>query len=135
MMDIEWLRKTCLSFPHAKEQIQWGNDLLFKVGGKMFALAPLEPSRVCLSFKCSEETFAELTELPKIIPAPYLARAKWVALEAPEAISRGELMGLLRASYDLVFAKLPKRTREELSRPSRMEDKQGKKPRAKKERG
>lgn len=113
MMDIEWLRDACLKLPGATEQIQWGNDLLFKVGGKMFAIAPLEPAPVCLTFKCSDESFAELTERPGIIPAPYLARAKWVALETPEAMVRGELVELLRTSYDLVFAKLPKRVQEE----------------------
>jgi predicted DNA-binding protein (MmcQ/YjbR family) len=109
MMDIEWLRKICLPLPGTTEQIQWGYDLLFKVGGKMFAVAPLEPAPVCLSFKCSDESFADLTERPGIIPAPYLARAKWVALETPEAISRSELAGLLRVSYESVFARLPKR--------------------------
>src|SRR4030095_3320275 len=98
-MDVEWLRKICLSLPHTTEQIQWGNDLLFKVRGKMFAITPLEAAPVCLSFKCSDEVFAELTELPNIIPAPYLARAKWVALERREAISREELADLPRASY------------------------------------
>jgi predicted DNA-binding protein (MmcQ/YjbR family) len=114
-MDIEWLRKTCLAFPYATEQIQWGNDLVFKVAGKMFAVAPLEPAPVCLSFKCSDESFADLTERPKIIPAPYMARAKWVALETPDAVSRTELSELLRTSYDLVFARLPKRVQAELS--------------------
>src|SRR5258705_11537223 len=114
MMDIDWVRKTCLAFPGVTEQIQWGYDLVIKVGGKMFAVAPLEPAPVCLSFKCSDESFAELTERHKIIPAPYLARAKWVALESPDAITRGELSELLRASYQLAFAKLPKRTQEEL---------------------
>lgn len=107
-MDIERLRKLCLSFPHATEQIQWGNDLLFKVHGKMFAITPLEPAAVCLAFKCSDEAFAELTERPNIIPAPYLARAKWVALEKPDAIAPAELAPLLRTSYELVLAKLPK---------------------------
>ena len=114
MIEIDWLRKICLPLPGVTEQIQWGYDLVVKVGGKMFAVAPLEPAPVCLSFKCSDESFAELTERPKIIPAPYLARAKWVALESPDAIARGELSELLRASYELVFAKLPKRTQEEL---------------------
>jgi predicted DNA-binding protein (MmcQ/YjbR family) len=109
MMDIEWLRKVCLPLRGTTEQIQWGYDLLFKVGGKMFAVAPLEPAPVCLSFKCSDESFADLTERPGIIPAPYLARAKWVALETPEAILRNELARLLRVSYELVFARLPKR--------------------------
>ena len=114
-MDVEWLRKTCLAFPHATEQIQWGNDLVFKVAGKMFAVAPLEPALVGLSFKCSDESFAELTERPKIIPAPYMARAKWIALESSDGISRAELLELLRTSYDLVVARLPKRVQAELS--------------------
>jgi len=115
MMDAEWLRRVCLAFPRTTEQMQWGYDLVFKVGGKMYAVAPLEPAPVCLSFKCSDESFAELTERPQIIPAPYLARAKWVALESPDAISRGELAQLLRASYQQVFAKLPKRIQAEFS--------------------
>ena len=112
LMDVDWLRKLCLSFPGATEQIQWGYDLLFKVGGKMFAVTPLEPAPVCLSFKASPEHFAELTERPNIIPAPYLARAQWVALQTRDALPENELARLLRDSYDMVFAKLPRKTRE-----------------------
>jgi len=115
MMDAEWLRKVCLALPHTTEQMQWGCDLVFKVGGKMYAVAPLEPAPVCISFKCTDESFAELTERPQIIPAPYLARAKWVALEVPEALSRAEMAELLRVSYELVFAKLPKRVQATVS--------------------
>ena len=110
-MDAEWLREVCLALPHTTEHIQWGYDLVFKVHGKMFAVAPLEPARVVLSFKCSDESFAELTERPDLIPAPYMARAKWVALQTRDAVRRDELVELLRASYELVFAKLPKRLR------------------------
>lgn len=111
-MDAEWLRKVCLSFPGTTEQIQWGYDLVFKAGGKMFAVTPLEPAPVCLSFKASPEKFAELTERQNIIPAPYLARAQWVALRTREAVKAEELAGLLRESYELVVAKLPKKLRE-----------------------
>jgi predicted DNA-binding protein (MmcQ/YjbR family) len=114
-MNVDWLREICLSFAGATEQIQWGSDLLFKVGGKMFAVTPLEPAPVCLSFKSSPENFAELTERPNIIPAPYLARAQWVALETRDALPAQELARLLRESYEMVFAKLPKKTREVLS--------------------
>ena len=114
-MNVDWLREVCLSFPGATEQVQWGNDLLFKVGGKMFAVTPLEPAPVCLSFKASPENFADLTERPNIIPAPYLARAQWVALETKDALPRDELAHLLRESYDLVFAKLPKKSKDTLS--------------------
>ena len=115
-MNVDWIRQLCLSFPGATEQIQWGSDLLFKVGGKMFVVTPLEPAPVCLSFKASPETFAELTERPGIIPAPYLARAQWVALETKDALAPEELARLLRESYDLISAKLPKKTREALLR-------------------
>jgi predicted DNA-binding protein (MmcQ/YjbR family) len=114
-MNVDWLRELCLSFPGATEQIQWGSDLLFKVGGKMFAVTPLEPAPVCLSFKASPENFGELTERPNIIPAPYLARAQWVALETKDALQRDELAHLLRDSYEMVVAKLPKKTRDSLS--------------------
>src|SRR5215831_13460705 len=116
-MDAEWLRKLCLTFPGTTEQIQWGYDLLFKVGGKMFAITPLEPAPVCLSFKASPEKFAELTERQNIIPAPYLARAQWVALQTRDAVAREELAGLLRESYEMVATKLPKKMRVTLANP------------------
>ena len=114
-MNVDWLRELCLSFPGATEQIQWGSDLLFKVGGKMFAATPLEPASVWLSFKAAPENFVELTERPNIIPAPYLARAQWVALENKDAVLPEELTGRLRDSYDMIFAKLPRKTRESIS--------------------
>jgi predicted DNA-binding protein (MmcQ/YjbR family) len=114
-MDASWVRDLCLSFPSVTEHVIWGNDLTFKVAGKMFAHAVLEPAPVWLSFKTSPENFFELTERPNIIPAPYLARAKWVALEAKDALSSAELSALIRESYDMVVAKLPKKTRDSLT--------------------
>lgn len=115
-MNIEWVRKLCMSFPHATEKISWGHDLTFRVNEKIFAVTVLEPAPVWLSFKCTPETFVELTERMGIIPAPYMARAKWVALETKEALGAEELKQLLRESYDLVFAKLPKKTQESITR-------------------
>jgi len=117
-MNVDWLRELCLSFPGATEQVQWGYDLVFKVGGKMFAVTPLEPAPVCLSFKASPENFAELTERPNIVPAPYLARAQWVALQTRDAVRQEELAGLLRESYELIAAKLSKKEREKLAKPA-----------------
>lgn len=111
-MNADRLRELCLSFPGTTEQIQWGYDLVFKVGGKMFAVTPLEPAPVCLSFKASPENFAELTERQNIIPAPYMARAQWVALQTRDAIVAEELSRLLRESYEMVLAKLPKKMQE-----------------------
>ena len=61
-MNIDQLRKLCLSFPGATEQTVWEGDLTFKVANKMFAHTVLEVAPVWLSFKCSPENFAELTE-------------------------------------------------------------------------
>ncbi len=113
-MNIDWVRDLCLSFPKATEEEVWTNDLTFKVAGKMFAHTVLIPAPVWLSFKASPEKFAELTERPGIIPAPYLARAQWVALETKDALPPEELATLLRDSYDMVAAKLPKKTRDAL---------------------
>jgi predicted DNA-binding protein (MmcQ/YjbR family) len=115
-MNIDQLRKLCLSFPGTTEQIQWGDDLLFKVGGKMFAVTRLEPAKVWLSLKAEPENFAELTERTGVIPAPYLARAKWIALESPDAFPDAELAQLLRESYELVRAKLPRKISESIGR-------------------
>ncbi|HEV2615080.1 MAG TPA: MmcQ/YjbR family DNA-binding protein [Candidatus Acidoferrales bacterium] len=114
-MDADSVREYCLAMPHATESLQWGDDLVFKIGGKMFAVLVLKPARVWLSFKCSPEEFAELTERPGIIPAPYSARYHWVALETPDAVATTELKRLLRGSYDVVFTKLPRKTQTALS--------------------
>ena len=115
-MNIEFIRAHCLALPHATEHVQWGDDLVFKIAGKMFAGAPLSPARIALSFKCTPEEFDELVERPGVIPAPYMARAYWVALERHDALSPVEIKVRLTRSYQLVFAKLPKKTQAELAR-------------------
>jgi predicted DNA-binding protein (MmcQ/YjbR family) len=115
LMQLDAVRKHCLSFPNATENVQWGSDLVFKIGGKMFAVCTTEPAPVFMSFKCSPEDFAELTERPGIIPAPYLARAQWVALESEGALPAAEAKRLLRQAYDIVLAKLPKSQQAKLS--------------------
>ena len=116
-MDLEAVRKYCLSLPHVTERVQWGNDLLFCIGGKMFAVAGLDakyPTK--LSFKCTPEKFAELVEQDGIIPAPYIARYHWVALEDLTALPQKELKELLKTAYQLVHDKLPKKVREGLAK-------------------
>ena len=114
-MDIEQVHAHCLSFPHVTEVVLWGNDLVFKIGGKMFAVIGLDAgSDHCMSFKCTPETFAELVERKGISPAPYVARYHWVALERFNTLSEKELKSLLRTAYDLVFEKLPKKAKAAL---------------------
>jgi predicted DNA-binding protein (MmcQ/YjbR family) len=122
-----WLRTYCLSLPHTTEHVLWGDDLVFKVGsktiggketgGKMYAAAALGPRGHRLSFKCTPEEFADLTERPGIVPAPYSARMHWVALETEDALPRAEIKRLVRLSYDLVVAKLSKKAQAELAKP------------------
>ncbi len=114
-MEIEAIRTYCLSFPYVTEDLKWGNDLVFSIGGKMFAVLVLEvasPHR--LSFKCRPEGFAELIERENIVPAPYVARYHWVALQRYDALSRQELKALIKDSYEMVLAKLPKKVRQSL---------------------
>ncbi|HXR76372.1 MAG TPA: MmcQ/YjbR family DNA-binding protein [Bryobacteraceae bacterium] len=114
-MRIDWVRRHCLSMPHATESVQWGDNLVFKVGGKIFAIVALEPAKVWLSCKCASDVFGELVERPGIVPAPYLARNHWIALETEHAMSAAEIELIIRRSYDLVIGKLPKKIRAALS--------------------
>lgn len=114
-MDLEAVQKFCLSLPHVTEDVQWQNDLLFRIGNKMFAVASLEAeSSHRLSFKCTSETFAELIETDGIVPAPYVARYHWVALERFDALSERELKVLLKKAYELVRDKLPTKLKKQL---------------------
>jgi len=113
-MDIDAIRRYCLQFPHVTENVQWGCDLCFKVDGKLFLVMPLEPAPVRMSFKASAENFAELCERPGIRPAPYMARAQWLALEQLNTLPDSELRGLLAESYRLVYERLPKKRQQEL---------------------
>jgi len=114
-MDIESVRSFCLSLPHVDEKVQWGNDLLFRIGEKMFAVVSLEPaSDHCMSFKCTPEKFAELLEQEGIFPAPYVARYHWVALKRFDALPDRELKELLRTAYGLVYEKLPAKIKRQL---------------------
>ena len=123
-MNLDAVRKICRALPGVTEDIKWGADLAFSIGGKMFCVVSVEPPH-SISFKCRAEEFGELVERPGLIPAPYLARALWVQeQELGEALDPRELERLLRTSYELVRAKLPKSTREKLTRGARTGGKQ-----------
>lgn len=113
-MDAPGIRKVCLALAGATESVQWGNDLVFKIGGKMFAVTCLDVSPHLVSLKCSPELYAELVEREGFVPAPYLARAQWVAIERGAPVQRGELSGWLRDAHAEVAKKLPKKVRVEL---------------------
>ena len=105
-MNIEQLRKFCLSFPGATEDVKWGSDLCFSVGQKMFVVTGAD-SMGGLSLKCTPEKFDELTERKGIDPAAYVGRYKWVHISDLDAVTAAELKSLIEQSYKLVFDKLP----------------------------
>jgi predicted DNA-binding protein (MmcQ/YjbR family) len=104
-MSVDSIRAYCLSFPQATENLQWGDDLCFKIRGKIFTIVGLDNPRLC--FKCTPETFAELIEREDIHPAPYVGRYKWVMLDRLDAVRGDELEDLIRQSYEMVAAKAP----------------------------
>jgi predicted DNA-binding protein (MmcQ/YjbR family) len=115
-MHIEEIRKFCLALQHTTEDVQWGSDLLFRVGGKIYTSVNLgETGANHLCFKCSPEDFAALVERQGVIPAPYVARYHWVCLERLDALSGEELRSRIAGSYEMVLARLPKRVRDGLA--------------------
>jgi len=126
-MRVEELRKYCLSFPDAAENLQWGDDLCFKIRGKIFAILGLValPQKLC--FKCSPETFSELIEREDIEPAPYVGRYKWVVLNRLDALGGEELHDLIRHSYEMVAAKAPRKRRARKSGAKRVRNAAAKK--------
>ena len=106
---IDDIRSFCMTLAGTTEDVKWQSDLVFSVGGKMYAVVCLDPPHT-VAFKCTRDAFVELVERDGIIPAPYLARAMWVQERGlGEALDRREREQLLRTSYDLVSAKLPKK--------------------------
>jgi predicted DNA-binding protein (MmcQ/YjbR family) len=103
----------CRKLPHATEDIKWKKDLCFSIGGTMFAVFTVDDPN-WVGFKTTPATFADLTKQTGIIPAPYAARFHWVSVRDPKALPRDALKELIRQSYDLVAAKLPRKVRQEL---------------------
>ena len=112
-MDIDSLRAYCLSLPAVTEDVKWDNDLCFSVGAKMFCVASLEPP-LNISFKVADDVFEEISMQPGIIPAPYMARAKWIRVLASNHFHKEEWEARIKDSYNLVKAKLTKKVRTEL---------------------
>lgn len=112
-MNIEMLRKICSSWTAVTEDVKWGNDLVFSVGDKMFCVASLEPPFSC-SFKVPDDEFDELSNQNGFMPAPYMARAKWVLVTDPSNLNKKQWEKYIKQSYELVKIKLTKKLREQL---------------------
>jgi predicted DNA-binding protein (MmcQ/YjbR family) len=113
-MNLEKAKAFCRSLPGATEDIKWGEDLVFSVGEKMFAVTGNCADAEGISFKVDDDRFLELTDRAGIIPAPYLARARWIKIADLKAVSDAEATALLKRSYELVFSKLTKKLQREI---------------------
>jgi predicted DNA-binding protein (MmcQ/YjbR family) len=122
-MDAERIRLYLLTLAHAVETMQWGANLVFwvgdkAIGGKMFALVNLEgDGKAIISYAAGPQRYSELLEIEGIIPAPYMARIYWVAVERWNTFRTAEWEQELSAAHALTFNKLPPRTRAVLAMP------------------
>jgi predicted DNA-binding protein (MmcQ/YjbR family) len=123
-MDVERLRAYILTLPHAVETMQWGANLVFwvgdkAIGGKMFALINLDgDGKAVISYSAGPKRYAELLETDGIIPAPYMARIHWVAVERWNVFRTPQWEQELQAAHALTFAKLPPKVRTTLAMPA-----------------
>lgn len=111
-MSPEALERAALALPAATLSIQWGDERVYKVGGKIFAVTDAAGSR--LSLKVTDIAYEVLIESGQARAAPYLARAKWVQFEHVAGLDDAELAGWLRTAHGLVAAKLTRAQRREL---------------------
>jgi predicted DNA-binding protein (MmcQ/YjbR family) len=112
-MDVETLRNFCNALPAVREDIKWGNDLCFTIAKKMFCVVGLEPPHR-FSFKVTDEEFEEVSSRDGFIPAPYMARNKWVSIENPDRVKQKDWEYFVRQSYELIKANLTRKARVEL---------------------
>jgi predicted DNA-binding protein (MmcQ/YjbR family) len=106
----------CSRLKGATHVVQWGGSSVWKIGGKIFAICSVwgagEGEKI--SFKCSDLAFDVLNEQTGLSPAPYLARAKWIQLSEPGAMSDEDIEAHIEAAYWIVAGKLPKAIRDKL---------------------
>ena len=116
-MNFDPQRKVAAGLPGATEDIKWGADLVYSVGDKMFCVFLLDARKRAqsCSFKVDDDRFLELTGVSGVIPAPYLARAKWVQVKAGHALGTPALTALIERSHALVMARLTKKLQWELT--------------------
>ena len=114
-MTLDDYNDFCRSLPHTSHVVQWGGSHVWKVGGKVFAVAGASEG-FAVSFKCSPAAFDILREQPGCRPAPYLASRgmKWIQWYSPAAVDEDALRDYLRESRRLVIAGLPKKLRTAL---------------------
>ena len=105
----------CAALRHATLVVQWGGSHVWKVGGKMFAIGQMGGELGQISFKAAPQAFAMMLESGDFAPAPYLARAGWVAINPHSSLPDVDLRAYLHTAHSTVLAKLPRKVRAELA--------------------
>jgi predicted DNA-binding protein (MmcQ/YjbR family) len=113
-MKIEDVQLICRNLPGTTEDIKWDNHLCFNVGDKMFFVLGLDTSPTTCSFKADDEEFNILSTKEGCMPAPYLARYKWIHVDDLNRMGKKEWERLILKSYELVKKKLPKKKLNDL---------------------
>jgi predicted DNA-binding protein (MmcQ/YjbR family) len=110
------LDKFCRSLPGVTMSRQWGDHLVYKIGGKMFAVLSDRkgPGGGTASFKANDVAFEMLTETGQARPSPYMARAHWLYVDDLAQFPAAELRQYIAASHALVAKKLTKKAQREL---------------------
>lgn len=122
-ISVAQVEALCGPWPGVTRDLKWGDNLVFSVGGKMFVMMQADGSEVGpLAFKVADERFLELTDQRGVIPAPYLARARWVSVTERSRFSTVELQALLLDAYATVRAKLSKKLQAELGSLPKLKD-------------
>ena len=112
-MDLAQFREYCLSKPHATEGTPFGPDVLvFKVGGKMFALAALDEVPARANLKCDPDLALDLRDrYEQVKPGYHMNKKHWNTVEIDSGVPEAELRKMIDHSYELVIKSLPKAVR------------------------
>jgi predicted DNA-binding protein (MmcQ/YjbR family) len=115
-MDLEKFREYCLAKRAVTEGMPFGETVLvFKVGGKMFALAALDEIPARANLKCDPDLALELRDrYEQVQPGYHMNKKHWNTVEIESGIPDAELRKMIDHSYELVVKSLPKKAREEL---------------------
>jgi len=116
MMTRDAFNDLCAGLPRAQHVVQWGNADVWKVGGKVFAIAGWNGGRDAYTFKVTRLAYEVLHDQPGIRPAPYLASRgmSWLQLHDDPGLPDAALADHIRESYDMALARLTRKARAEL---------------------
>lgn len=115
-MNVEDIREYCISKDFVTESTPFDEvTLVFKVGGKMFALLPLDEVQLSVNLKCDPERAVALREMyPAVTPGYHMSKVHWNTVIIDGTIEKKLILQWIDDSYQLVLNSLPRKTRDSL---------------------